>query len=245
MLRGRAESSKPSRYRGGRLARVALSTSDGRVKDLRESAYFFFVGGTRPVGRGDVAARFLSALSLDFFSARSRIFEGPARPLRGRFLQNQLLCSSRPPLGWRLRRGAARRRAAAEKSAGLAHVRPLPIETRQEILLIGCIALRAAPAPPRPRPAFSLAGQPNWTATMLAFNGFTLIGRASRDISRFPGALREPFSQQWCGRASALKIKLGTGAQCPRTRRNARAAWLPQDARIASTSRRRRRRRRR
>ena len=70
VLRGRAESSKPSRYRGGRLARVALSTSDGRVKDLRESAYFFFGGGTRPAGRGDVAARFLSALSLDFFSAR-------------------------------------------------------------------------------------------------------------------------------------------------------------------------------
>ena len=128
VLRGRAESSKPSRYRGGRLARVALSTSDGRVKDLRESAYFFFGGGTRPAGRGDVAARFLSAPSLDFFSARSRIFGGPARPLRGRFLQTQLLRSSRPPLGWRLRGGAARRRSAAEKSGGLAYIQPLPIE---------------------------------------------------------------------------------------------------------------------
>ena len=33
VLRGRTESSKPSRCRGGRLARVALSTSDGRVKE--------------------------------------------------------------------------------------------------------------------------------------------------------------------------------------------------------------------
>ena len=99
VLRGRAESSKPSRYRGGRLARVTLSTSDGRVKDLRESAYFFFRGGTRPAGRGNAAARFLSAPPIYFLSARSRIFEGPARPLRTRF-QRALPSRGSGPLPW-------------------------------------------------------------------------------------------------------------------------------------------------
>jgi len=93
--------------------------------------------------------------------------------------------------------------------------------------------------PPRPRQANPLLGQLNMALEALHFDGAPLIVPATRDTGRFLDALREPFSQPWCERASTLKIMLGTRAQCPRTRRNARAAWLLQDARIMSARRRR------